>query len=63
MMFVGVVRDWDSFNELYYPENVAAIVYNDANLAIDWPDVGHLTLSEKDRLAQTFFAWSQSENF
>ena len=59
----GVARVWYRCTDFYYPEDEAAIVYNDTNLAIDWPDVGLLTVSEKDRLAQTFFAWRQSENF
>jgi len=31
-----------------------AILWNDPNLAIAWPDLGHVELSDKDRIAPAF---------
>lgn len=48
--------------DFYHPEDEAAIRYDDANLAIDWPCVdATLTISEKDKQAMTFFEWQKSQ--
>ena len=36
-------------DDFYHPEDEGGLAYNDSNIAIDWPDVGELTLSDKDR--------------
>ncbi len=47
-----VVSDHAEFaykcDDFYHPEDEGGIIYNDEDVAIDWPDVGELTLSEKD---------------
>ena len=47
-----VVSDYAEFaykcDELYHPEDEGGIIYNDPDIAVSWPDVGPLTLSEKD---------------
>lgn len=48
-----VVSDYAEFaykcDELYHPEDEGGIIYNDPDVSITWPDVGPLTLSEKDK--------------
>ena len=39
--------------DYYAPEHERSIAWNDPCLGIDWPDVGKLMLSEKDRLSPT----------
>lgn len=34
---------------VYHPEFDSGIIYNDPDIGIDWPDIGELILSEKDR--------------
>ena len=46
--------------DFYHPEDEGAILFNDANLGIHWPDVGELTVSDKDRRAMSFFEWRKS---
>ena len=36
-------------DELYHPEDEGGIIYNDSDVNIDWPDVGEVLLSEKDK--------------
>ena len=47
-----VVSDYAEFaykcDELYHPEDEGGIIYNDPDIAVAWPDVGELILSEKD---------------
>lgn len=42
--------------DYYAKECEAAIHWNDPELAIDWPDVGQLSFSEKDASAPMFKA-------
>lgn len=35
-------------DEVYHPEDESGLIYNDPDIAIDWPDAGELNLSEKD---------------
>ena len=35
-------------DEVYHPEDEGGLIYNDPDIAIDWPNVGELNLSEKD---------------
>ncbi len=46
--------------DFYHPEDEGAILFNDANLGIRWPDVGEITVSDKDRRAMSFFDWRKS---
>lgn len=36
-------------DELYHPEDEGGIAWNDPEIAVAWPDVGEVILSEKDR--------------
>ena len=36
-------------DELYHPEDEGGIIYNDPDVKSDWPDVGEVLLSEKDK--------------
>lgn len=48
-----VVSDYAEFaykcDELYYPEDEGGLIYNDPDIAVEWPDVGKIILSEKDK--------------
>lgn len=48
-----VVSDHAEFaykcDDFYHPEEEGGIMYNDPEVGIEWPEVGELTLSEKDR--------------
>ncbi len=36
-------------DELYHPEDEGGIMWNDPEIGIDWPNVGEVLLSEKDK--------------
>lgn len=36
-------------DELYHPEDEGGIMWNDPAIGVEWPDVGDLLLSEKDK--------------
>lgn len=36
-------------DELYHPEDECGILWNDPDVNIEWPDVGEIILSEKDK--------------
>ena len=48
-----VVSDYAEFaykcDDFYHPEDEGGIMYNDPDVNIIWPEVGELTLSEKDK--------------
>jgi len=48
-----VVSDYAEFaykcDDFYHPEDEGGIMYNDPDVNIAWPEVGELTLSEKDK--------------
>lgn len=48
-----VVSDYAEFaykcDEFYHPEDEGGISWNDPDIAIQWPDVGEIILSEKDQ--------------
>lgn len=52
-----VISDYAEFtykcDEFYHPEDEGGIFYDDPNIAINWPEVGELILSDKDKLNQT----------
>ena len=43
-------------DEFYHPEDEGGLIWNDPDIAIDWPDVGEIILSEKDRKNPTLSA-------
>lgn len=48
-----VVSDHAEFaykcDELYHPEDEGGILWNDSDIGIEWPDVGEIILSDKDK--------------
>ena len=47
-----VVSDYAEFaykcDEFYHPEDEGGLLWNDPDIAIEWPEVGEVVLSEKD---------------
>ncbi len=37
-------------DELYHPEDEGGIMWNDATIGIEWPEIGEIILSEKDKV-------------
>lgn len=48
-----VVSDYAEFaykcDEFYHPEDEGGLMYNDEFIGVEWPDVGEIILSEKDK--------------
>lgn len=48
-----VVSDYAEFaykcDELYHPEDEGGIMWNDPDIGVEWPEVGEIILSEKDK--------------
>ena len=48
-----VVSDMAEFaykcDEFYHPEDEGGIMWNDPDVSVEWPDVGEIILSEKDK--------------
>lgn len=48
-----VVSDYAEFaykcDDFYHPEDEGGIVWNDSEIGIEWPNVGEIILSEKDK--------------
>lgn len=52
-----VLSDFAEFtykcDEIYHPEDEGGIAWNDPDINIDWPNVGEIILSDKDRKNRT----------
>lgn len=53
-----VMSDYAEFaykcDEFYHPEDEGGLIYDDPDIAVEWPDVGKVILSEKDKKNPTF---------
>lgn len=49
-----VVSDYAEFaykcDDVYHPEDEGGIMWNDPDVGVEWPDVGEIILSEKDKV-------------
>lgn len=60
-----VTSDYAEFaykcDDFYHPEDEGGLLWNDSDVGIEWPDVGEIILSEKDKknptLAESKFAF------
>ena len=41
-------------DEFYHPEDEGGLMYDDPDIGVDWPDVGEILLSEKDKKNLSF---------
>ena len=41
-------------DEFYHPEDEGGIMWNDTEIGVEWPDVGEIILSEKDKNHPSF---------
>ena len=41
-------------DEFYHPEDEGGLMYDDSDIGVDWPDVGEILLSEKDKKNLSF---------
>lgn len=52
-----VVSDYAEFaykcDAFYHPEDEGGIIWNDPDIAVEWPEVGEIILSEKDKVHPT----------
>jgi len=52
-----VLSDYAEFeykcDDIYHPEDQGGLMYNDPDIAIKWPNVGKIILSEKDKINPT----------
>ena len=48
-----VISDYAEFaykcDEFYHPEDEGGLLWNDQDIAVEWPDIGEIILSEKDK--------------
>lgn len=48
-----VISDYAEFaykcDDVYHPEDEGGLLWNDPDIAVDWPDVGEVVLSDKDK--------------
>lgn len=48
-----VISDYAEFaykcDEVYHPEDEGGLIWNDPDVAVEWPDIGDIILSDKDR--------------
>lgn len=53
-----VMSDYAEFaykcDDFYHPEDECGLIWNDPDLGIDWPDVGEVIISDKDKHNLTF---------
>ena len=50
-------------DEFYHPEDEGGLMYDDPDIGVDWPDVGEILLSEKDKKNLSFKELNKLELF